>query len=392
MTSSSFFAFQKKLTLGMAIIPLLIATLSCNEKRAIKTREEPTGKNLISRAQRLSIENYGDYTKVTIIDPWQGADNVSMSYYLVRKGSEIPPGIDSSKVIMVPVQKIVCMSTTHVAMISALGEANSIAGMSGTGFIYSGDLKIRAEQGFIKDVGYESNLNKELILEIMPDITMIYGVGRESSGYVGKIEELGLKVMYNADYLETEPLGKAEWIKLFGALYCRENMADSIFKAEAEAYDNLKSFISENTTDKPQVLLGLPFKDTWFVSPGNSFISKLIEDAGGNYLWKDTKSSVSMPLGLENVYLKALHADFWINIGTVRTRNEIQAVDLRLSELPCFKNGRLFNNNNRVSNAGGNDFWESGTVYPHFVLNDIASILHPELFPDYKLYYYRKIN
>ena len=72
---------------------------------------------------------------------------------------------------------------------------------------------------------------------------MIYGVGSESSGYVGKIEELGIKVIYNADYLETDPLGKAEWIKLFGALYCREKMADSIFNAEVEAYNNLKSFI-----------------------------------------------------------------------------------------------------------------------------------------------------
>ena len=151
------------------------------------------------------------------------------------------PELIHAKVIMVPVQKIVCMSTTHVAMISALGEENSIAGMSGTGFIYSGELKSRAEEGLIKDVGYEANLNKELILKIMPDITMIYGVGSESSGYVGKIEELGIKVIYNADYLETDPLGKAEWIKLFGALYCRENMADSIFNAEAEAYNNLKS-------------------------------------------------------------------------------------------------------------------------------------------------------
>ena len=392
MAPVSFIAFQKELAQRMFTILILITAVSCNEKRAINTRDKSDGHNLISLAQRLSIEKQREYTKVNIINPWQGADNVNMSYYLVRRGSMIPPGIDSSMVIKVPVRKIVCMSTTHVAMISALGEENTIAGMSGTGFIYSGDLKIRADEGFIKDVGYEANLNKELILKILPDITMIYGVGSESSGYVGKIEELGIKVIYNADYLETDPLGKAEWIKLFGALYCRESMADSIFNAEADAYNNLKLFIRENIDDKPNVLLGLPFRDTWFISPGNSFISRLIEDAGGNYLWKDTKSSVSMPFGLENVYLKAVNADYWINIGTVRTRNEIPAMDLRLSKLPCFRNGRLYNNNNRVTDSGGNDFWESGTVYPHRVLKDIASIMHPELFPGYKLYYYRKIN
>ena len=146
-----------------------------------------------------------------------------MTYYLVRRGSPVPPGIDSSKVIFVPVRKIVCMSTTHVAMISALGRReyhcrNVRDWISCT----PESLKSRAERGFIKDVGYEANLNKELILKIMPDVTMIYGVGSESSGYVGKIEELGIRVIYNADYLETDPLGKAEWIKLFGALYCRE--------------------------------------------------------------------------------------------------------------------------------------------------------------------------
>jgi iron complex transport system substrate-binding protein len=139
------------------------------------------------------------------------------------------------------------------------------------------------------------------------------------------------------------------------------------------------------------VLLGLPFKDTWFVSPGNSFISRLISDAGGAYLWKDTKSSISMPFGLENVYMKAMNADYWLNIGTVKTKSDIPAVDQRLSQLPCFRSGKLFNNNNRITDAGGNDFWESGAVYPHLILKDIASILHPELFPGDQLFYYREI-
>ena len=369
----------------------LIILISCDEKRNVNNNDKPAGNYQIRLAKRLEIERGSDYTRVTIINPWQGADNVNMTYFLVKRGSELPAGIDMARVITVPVEKIVCMSTTHVAMISALGEEKSIAGMSGTGFIYSAALNSRAKEGLIADVGYEANLNKEMILKIRPDITMIYGVGSESSGYVGKIEELGIRVIYNADYLETDPLGKAEWIKLFGALYCREKMADSIYNAEVQAYNDLKSYISEKTSTKPRVLLGLPFRDTWFISPGNSFVSRLISDAGGEYLWKDTKSSVSMPFGLENVYMKALNADYWLNIGTVRTKNEIPAVDMRLSQLPCFRSGKLYNNNNRVTEEGGNDFWESGTVYPHLILNDIASILHPDLFPDNKLFYYREV-
>jgi iron complex transport system substrate-binding protein len=380
--------FRKEILL----IIVLIFAAACKENHVKTFHENPDAKNIILTARRLAITRFDNYTRVTIMDPWQGADKVNMVYYLVPRGSRPPSGIDTASVVFVPVRSIVCMSTTHVAMISALGEGKTIAGMSGTGFIYSRELIARADSGYIKDVGYEANLNKELILQINPDVTMIYGVGSESSGYVGKIKELGIRVIYDADYLETDPLGKAEWIKLFGALYCRESKADSIFNAETEAYSNVKLLIDKHIKDKPKVLLGLPFKDTWFISPGNSFISKMINDAGGEYIWKDTRSAFSMPYGLENVYLKAMKADFWLNIGTVKTKDEITAVDQRLGEIPCFKTGNLFNNNNRVTEAGGNDYWESGALYPHLMLKDIAAILHPALFPANELFFYRKIN
>lgn len=348
--------------------------------------------NEIIRAERFSLEKKGDWTEIKIIDPWQGAKNVSQVYYLVKRGSNPPVGADTSAIIYVPLRKIVCMSTTHLSMISVLGEGNSIAGVSGTDFIYSPDLLRNVEKGLIADVGYEANLNKELVLKISPDLIMIYGIGSESAGYVGKLRELGTKVLINADYLETDPLGRLEWIKLFGALYCKEELADSIYNSEVSSYNKLKIFIAENIRNKPKVLLGLPFKDTWYISPGNSFISKLISDAGGEYLWIDTKSAASMPYGIENVYLRGLKADYWLNISSVNSRNEISAVDQRLNDLPCFKSGNLFNNNKRVTNKGGNDFWESGSLYPHLLLKDISTILHPEIFSGQELVYYRKLQ
>jgi iron complex transport system substrate-binding protein len=375
-------------------IMLITILMSSGCKMSVRKNENilPDVKNEISSAERFKLEKKDGYTEIIIINPWQGADNVDQNYLLVKRGSAIPSGLDSSSVIFVPVQKIICMSTTYIAMISALGEQKSIVGVSGTSFIYSPELLKNADNGLIVDVGYEANLNKELILKISPDLIMIYGIGSESSGYVGKIKELGIKVMINADYLETDPLGRAEWIKLFGALYCKEKLADSIFMSEVDEYTRLKSFIAKSIKIKPRVLLGLPFKDTWYISPGNSFISKMIGDAGGDYLWKDIQSSVSMPYGIENVYLKGLTADFWLNTGSAGSRNEVSNVDERLKDLPCFKNDNMFNNNNRVTANGGNDFWESGSLYPHLVLNDIAAILHPELFSDYKLIFYRKIK
>jgi iron complex transport system substrate-binding protein len=348
--------------------------------------------NEILKAERFTLARKDGYIRLKIINPWQGATDLNQTYFLVKRGEKIPSGYDSSSVVFVPLKKIICMSTTHAAMISALGEENSVRGMSGTGFLYDKKLIENTKKGLIADVGYEANLNKELILKVAPDVIMIYGIGSESAGYLGKIKELGVTVILNADYLETDPLGKTEWIKVFGALYCKDEMADSIYNAEAENYNKLKKFIARKINNRPKVLLGLPFKDTWYISPGNSFISKLISDAGGEYLWQESESAVSMPVGIENVYLRALKADFWLNIGSAKSKNDISAIDPRLNELPCFKQGNLYNNNYRINPEGGNDYWESGTVSPHLILKDIASIIHPELFSGNELFYYQKLN
>jgi iron complex transport system substrate-binding protein len=342
-------------------------------------------------AERFSIEKSGQYTILTINNPWQGAANVNQVCFLVKKGEKIPEGVDSTSVIFVPVRKIICTSTTHVAMISALGMENTISGMSGLKYLYDSKVRSIAEEGGIAEVGYDSNLNKELIVEMNADLVMLYGIGSESASIVGKLKELGIKVLFNADYLEEKPLQKAEWIKVFGALYCLEGKADSIFNAECDSYNAIKKLV-EKTTSKPKVLLGLPFRDTWYISPGNSFISNLISDSGGEYMWQGTESDVSMPLGIEAVYLRALEAEFWLNTGSAKSKDEITSLDPRLGKLPCFIKGNLFNNNRRLSATGGNDYWESGSASPHLILKDIASILHPELFPGEDLYYYRKLN
>jgi iron complex transport system substrate-binding protein len=379
------------LRFSVLIISIVLSVSCTGRKEKYFDRSIAEKGELITKAERLKIQQTDSYTKVTIINPWQGATNVNQIYFLLKRGAPLPEGLDSSNVIFVPLKKIVCMSTTHIAMISALEEENSISGFSGTDLIYSDKLLGNVEKGLIEDVGYEASLNNELILKISPDLIMMYGIGSESVSYVNKVKELGLKVMFDADYLETNPLGKAEWIKLFGALYCRESLADSIYTAEAGNYNRLKLYIEQNISDKPKVLLGLPFKDTWYISPGNSYISNLITDAGGDYLWKNTESPISMPYGIENVYIRALTADYWLNIGSVKTKDEIAITDQRLSELQCFKDGHLYNNNKRNNKNGGNDYWESGSLYPHLSLNDIASILHPGLFGDTILHFYRKI-
>jgi iron complex transport system substrate-binding protein len=379
----------------VCLLIIMLLSGSCIGRKDSRFSSVPgTGKNNSQtvRAERFTLLKNDSCTVVTIINPWQGAEGINQTYYLVSRESNLALNVDPGSVIYVPVRRIICMSTTHLAMIAALGETDAIVGVSGSGYVYNKTISDRINEGYIKDVGYEAGMNSELIIKSAPDLVMIYGVGSESAGYAGKIKELGIKVMYNADYLETDPLGKAEWIKLFGALFCREHIADSIFSSVSESYQKVKSYVSSNSYSRPFVMLGLPFKDSWFISPGNSYISRIISDSGGEYLWHDTESSVSMPLSLETVFLKSMKADFWLNTGSARTKEEIVSFDARLRDIPCFRQGNLFNNNKRVTLSGGNDYWEGGTLYPHLILKDIASILHPDLFKGHELFYYGKIE
>jgi iron complex transport system substrate-binding protein len=99
-----------------------------------------------------------------------------------------------------------------------------------------------------------------------------------------------------------------------------------------------------------------------------------------------------MPLGLENVFIQSLKADYWLNTGSVTSKSEILSLDPRLGSMPPFIRGNIYNNNKRVTAGGGNDYWESGTLKPHIILKDIAAILHPGIFGNYEPVYYRKIE
>lgn len=377
---------------GYILLLFILATAACTSTESRKPHGIEFQSGRVIYADRFSLLETDSCTILNILDPWQGAGNVIHQYFLINDNTDFHNQIDPSRIIHVPVRRIICMSTTHLAMIKALDQEASIAGVSGSGFVYDDDISKRIKDGLINDIGYDSGINSELIIKSSPDLVMIYGIGSESAGYTAKIYELGTKVIYNADYLETDPLGKAEWIKVFGALFCMEKKADSLFSAIESTYNQLKEYISSNCGEKPAVMMGLPFRDTWYISPGNSYISRLIGDAGGKYLWENTESSVSMPYGLENVYIEALNAEFWLNTGGVLSKNEIVSIDPRLGSVPPFVNGKLFNNNKRLNSSGGNDYWESGTMNPHIILKDIASILHPELFQDHALVYYRKIE
>ncbi|MDT8401588.1 MAG: ABC transporter substrate-binding protein [Bacteroidales bacterium] len=371
------------------IIIFAILAASCISGNHDNTLHDPLTNKY---SERFIIERYDGYSKLTVLNPWQGAGQEYFEYYIADSVSKIPAGVEKSKIVVKPVQKIICTSTTHISMLQALGASDLVTGVSGSDFVYNKELRQRINQGLIYDIGYESGYNVELIYSLGPDLILVYGVGSESVHTFSRLADMGIPVIYIADYLENHPLARTEWIKVIGELLGRQEKAEGIFDSVSNEYNNIVEIISVKGDKRPRVLLGLPFKDKWFISPGNSYISRLIQDAGGQYLWADSKSDVSIPMSMEAVCIKAVDADIWLNPGAARTIKDIHSVDHRLADLQVASEGSVFNNIKRLNEYGGNDYWESGTVNPHLLLKDIASIINPALFPDHDLVYYTALR
>ena len=345
----------------------------------------------IKYAQGFKIEYYKNFKLLTIKDPWQGANDVQFRYALSDNLDSIPKLPSDIVLIKTPIVKVVCLSTTHIAFIDGLNRDNTIVGISGKNYVYNPIVRDAIEKNKVVDVGYDNSLNYELIASINPDLVMTYGIGSQVAAYNQKMSELGMKTIIIAEYLENHPLGKLEWIKFVAAFYNLDDFADKYFSEIEKQYIDLTR-IAKSVDDKPKVLFGLPWKEVWYVPGGNSYLARMVADAGGNYIWKENNSRESLTFNFESIFAKANNADIWLNTGTINEKSDILQIDERFAEFKPYNNADIFNNNARESALGGIDYWESGIVNPHVILKDMIAIFHPGLIPEYKLVYYKPIN
>jgi iron complex transport system substrate-binding protein len=276
-------------------------------------------------------------------------------------------------------------------MLEYLDRLNTLVGISGKRYVNNRWVSGQTETGNIVDIGYDQNINYEAIVALKPDLVMTYGVGSEIASYIGKLKDLGIPVLINGDYLEQLPLAKSEWIKVVAALYNLEDQAGLRFDHLVKEYQQIK-LLALNVPDKPEVMIGLPWKDTWYIPGANSFAAHFINDAGGSYIWNSKHTNEAVPLSLEAVYEQAKDADIWINPGTAGSLDEIVQIDERLSAFNPVRQNLIYNNNRIVNKYGGNDYWESGIMNPQKILADLIKIFHPEILPDHQLVYYKKLN
>ena len=338
-------------------------------KQDVYTPEYATGFKIMGADNTAS-------TLIQVSNPWQGAKDVKMSYFISRNGEQAPAGFNGPT-IPAGAKRIVCMASSYIAMFDALGQVDKIVGVSGIDYV--SNPYILAHKNSIKDMGPE--MNYELLLGLKPDVVLLYGIGDAQTAVTDKLKELFIPYMYVGEYLEESPLGKAEWLVALSELTDSRKKGIEIFREIPKRYQVLKA-LTESVEQRPTVMLNTPWNDSWVMPSTQSYMAQLVTDAGADYIYKENNSNSSTPIGLETAYKLIQKADYWINVGMASTLDELKTVNPKFVDAKAVREKTVYNNNLRTTPTGGNDYWESAVVRPDVVLRDLIHIFHPELVSD----------
>ncbi|MDP5078335.1 MAG: ABC transporter substrate-binding protein [Nonlabens sp.] len=326
---------------------------------------------------------------LTIKDPWPDAKEAYRFKIVKGVVNSRLPEPDAPTVIKAPISRIILTSTTHVPPVVLLKEMKSIKGFPGTDYISDKAVRNLVDKGNIVDLGYDQQLSIERLLTLQPDLVMAYGVEGENSAYA-KIAKANIPVLYNGDWVEEHPLGKAEWIKVFGILYDKQKEADAIFKNIEKEYNKTKALVvnSKPTT----VMAGATWKDIWYLPHGNSWEGKLIQDAQGSYVYKDSHGKGSLAYNVERVLKDAQQATTWIAPGQYTSYSAMLADQPAYALFDAFKNKQVYTFALAKGEKGGVTYYEEASMRPDIVLKDLVKILHPEVALNHSLYFFKPLN
>lgn len=373
---------------------LVLTVFSCKQekKEGIPTVMEATPVN-IEYAKGFTVEKLSNgLTLIKITSPWPNSE-ASFTYALVPKDKLSTISLDKDAyqaIIGVPVNNIVVTSTTHIPALEALGQINKLIGFPDTKYISSEKTRERINAGYIKELGRNEALNTEMAIALNPELVVGFGINNENKAYE-TIQRAGIPVVYNGEWTEQTPLGKAEWIKFFAPFFQQEVKADSIFTTIANSYEQTK-VLAQKAKMRPTVLSGALYKDIWYLPGGNSWAAKFMEDANSDFLWKESQEKGSLSLSLESVLEKGKAADYWISPSQFTSYKEMEASNRHYTQFHPFKNKKVYTYANTKGATGGLLFFELAPNRPDLVLKDLIHIFHPELLPDHNTVFFKPLD
>ena len=355
----------------LCIICSALLMCSCSNPKQQSATAASSGS--FAEAHLIDISSYDNYSIVTISDPWNAGKTLH-SYVLVPKGKPMPEPMPKGTVIRTPVTNALVYSSVHAQAIKDLGRVSAVRGICDAEYYKIPEITRGLKNGTVLNVGSSMAPSLEKIIALKPEVIVLSPF--HNSGY-GALTNIGIPILECADYMEESPLGRAEWIKLFGILFGEEAKADSIFNSSKKEYLAIKDSV-KNATSRPKVITEMLTSGVWFVPGGKSYMAKILADAGAVYPWSNNNDSGSLQLDIAQVLDKASDADVWlIRSSTVSSYADLQNANPLNAKFRAVANANVW-----VCDPQATTLFEEFPFHPERLLKEYAVIFHPELFHD----------
>ena len=375
-------------TLLWLCMMLLMTSCRNNTQQRVDTTavlpQDSVGGNLFRHAKNVTAYPTGYGYRMEVLNPWDSTQRLGAFALVEEPFHDQSISADGLTVVKIPVQSVISFSSTQWSVFIELNEIDRVKGILEGRNIHSPKMKELLADGVVQDVGTESAKNMELMIQMHPDIILY---SPYFDGNQDPLKVTGAVLFPFADYLESTPLGRAEWIRVVGLLTGSRDRADVWFDDIEQRYNELKDWCAD-VQERPTVFSDLAFNGQWYVAGGKSYIAQLFEDAGADYIWKDDPSTASFPLDSETILAKAQHADFWrvanssslpMTYETLKRENSVYSL------FDAYKNHRIV-----VCDIQETGYFETSQIEPERLLGDFIYLFHPEVMAEHQLDYQTK--
>ena len=417
---------NRKIYIFGALLALLVLTACQGGKTTAGEAEE--GDTLkMKYAKLLTIVKHGEkgtaslnndaedaeyqYAEVNVANPWK-AGTLLHRYILIPKGKEGDETVArlalqrtsgmgcTTDTMRTPVERSAVFIAPHCQLMYEMGCQQAIRGVCDLDYINIPDVKKRAASAgktsagnSIVDCGSSMAPDIERIIALNPEAILLSPF--ENSGGYGKLDKLHVPIIEAADYMESSPLGRAEWMKFYGMLFGNEEgksngisgscepKADSLFakiekeylklKAEAAGYPKGLSILTERKTG-----------NVWYVPGGQSTIGILLKDANARYIFEDDEHSGSLAMSPEQILAKGKQVDIWafkyFGGAPLSQAQLLQEYD-GYKALAAFSRGNIYQVDTSMV-----PYFELTSFHPELLLREFIILAHGERFGKLKFY------
>jgi len=355
--------------------------------------KEPAPNAASEMAEHFSLDYFDGYKILSIREAWNG-DLEKRRWLLLDYAfneHELQDSLKNLPTIRIPVKNAVILSTTAIAFMERLDLLDKIIAIENRNLIYSEKMQNLIDSLSIKQVGSGHTLDLETILVLKPALVLTFGTGSSLYDDYPRFKTAKIPAILTAEWMESHPLARFEWIRFFGVLFGKEREADSILAETQKRYDSLAQ-LALNAAQKPLVLTGYPQGSEWLAGGGGSYVARFLQDAKAKYIWESNAQAGTLTLGIETALQSGGQAEFWLHPSFWTSKAEILQNEPRISMLPLWQSGKIYQSSKRIGKNGSRDFYESAVANPDLVLADLIYIFHPEILPEHDFVYYKTVE